>query len=193
MLATLSHDEDEIGKQVGLSKRQVADIALGRVRPEQVVESAPPFTVGFASTTKSSSRSFIAASRRTRGRPFPVDLGPHVARPPANQAAVWPFPLDGPSLNVLRPRSATPTSNWSFEPPDRTKEESHGRTSTKCRPESFRPSCRLMEEKEKAHEDLPSEVGSAIVNGLLAWGEAALGRRPSKAGSTSPRASTAGR
>lgn len=51
----------------------------------------------------------------------------------------------------------------------------------------------LMEEKEKAHEDLPSEVGSAIVNGLLAWGEAALGRRPSKAGSTSPRASTAGR
>jgi hypothetical protein len=34
LLATLSHDEDEIGKQFGLSKRQVADIALGRVRPE---------------------------------------------------------------------------------------------------------------------------------------------------------------
>lgn len=34
LLATLSHNEDEIGKQVGLSKRQVAQIAMGKVRPE---------------------------------------------------------------------------------------------------------------------------------------------------------------
>ena len=33
LLATLSHDEDEIGKQFGLTRRQVADIALGNVRP----------------------------------------------------------------------------------------------------------------------------------------------------------------
>ena len=34
LLATLSHDEDQIGIEFGLSKRQVADIALGKVRRE---------------------------------------------------------------------------------------------------------------------------------------------------------------
>jgi hypothetical protein len=33
-LASLSHNEAEIGKEFGLTRRQVADIALGRVRPE---------------------------------------------------------------------------------------------------------------------------------------------------------------
>jgi len=34
LLASLGSDEEEIGKQFGLTKRQVADIALGNVRPE---------------------------------------------------------------------------------------------------------------------------------------------------------------
>lgn len=34
LLASLSHNEDEIGVQFGLTKRQVAQIAMGRVRPE---------------------------------------------------------------------------------------------------------------------------------------------------------------
>jgi hypothetical protein len=34
LLDSLGSDEDEIGRQVGLTKRQVADVAMGRVRPE---------------------------------------------------------------------------------------------------------------------------------------------------------------
>jgi len=51
----------------------------------------------------------------------------------------------------------------------------------------------LMEEKKKAHEALPNEVVSAILNGLSAWIEAAYGRRRSKAGTISPSAGSIGR
>lgn len=34
LLATLSNNEEQIGKEFGLTRRQVADIALGNVRPE---------------------------------------------------------------------------------------------------------------------------------------------------------------
>jgi hypothetical protein len=34
LLDSMGSDEDEIGKEVGLTKRQVAAVALGRVRPE---------------------------------------------------------------------------------------------------------------------------------------------------------------
>ena len=58
LLATLSHDEDEVGKQLRLTKRQVADIALGDVRPKQEAGSDHLDSEASATTTNSSNRNF---------------------------------------------------------------------------------------------------------------------------------------
>ncbi len=97
LLATLSHDEDEIGKQVGLSKRQVADIALGRVRPEAGGRIRTSLHRGIRFYHQEFEQELLSLRPdEPVVAPSPVDLGPHVARPPANQAAVWPVPPGRP-------------------------------------------------------------------------------------------------
>jgi len=97
LLATLSHDEDEIGKQFGLSKRQVAQIAMGKVRPEAGgrIRSSRFHGVRFCHQQFEQELLSLRPDEPVAPHP-PVDLGPQVARTPSVPTTGCPVPTGRP-------------------------------------------------------------------------------------------------
>ena len=56
LLASLGGDEDEIGQRFGLTKRQVAQMAMGKCAPTQEAEPEPLVSKASAITTASSNK-----------------------------------------------------------------------------------------------------------------------------------------
>jgi hypothetical protein len=86
LLATLSHDEEEIGKQFSLTKRQIAAIALGRVRPEAGGRIRSSRFKGIRYYNQQFEQELASLRPDEPVVPHsPVDLGPQVARTPSNR------------------------------------------------------------------------------------------------------------
>ena len=92
LLATLSHDEDEIGKQVGLTKRQVAQIAMGKVRPEAGGRIRSSRHRGIRHYHAEFEQELLSLSMRPDepGVPHHPDPEPEVARTPSNGSTGFP-------------------------------------------------------------------------------------------------------
>jgi hypothetical protein len=96
LLATLSHDEDEIGKQFGLSKRQVAQIAMGTVRPEAGGRIRSSRFKGIRQYHREFERELLLMRPHDQVPHFPVHPAPQVARIPSNPATGFPLPPGRP-------------------------------------------------------------------------------------------------
>ena len=106
LVDSFGSDEDEIGQQYGLTKRQVADIAMGKVRPEAGGRIRPSRHLGIKHYHDQFEQELLSLSMRPH-EPPPVDPKPKylVHRAASDELAC-------PSGNVLWPGSrATPTSN----------------------------------------------------------------------------------
>ena len=87
LLATLSHDEDEIGQQFGLTARQVAQIAMGKVRPEAGGRIRSSRFKGIRQYHREFEQELLLMMRPHEQVPhFPVHPVPQVARIPSNPA-----------------------------------------------------------------------------------------------------------
>ena len=95
LLASLSNNEAEIGDQFGLSKRQVADIALGKVRPEAGGRIRSSRHQGIRYYHDQFEQELLSLSMRPH-EPPPVDPKPEVPRTPSSNAMSWPVPRGRP-------------------------------------------------------------------------------------------------
>jgi hypothetical protein len=80
LLDSFGSDEDELGQQYGLTKRQVAQIALGKVRPDAGGRIRSSRFKGIHSYHEEWERELLSLSMRPDAPP-PVDLRPQVASP----------------------------------------------------------------------------------------------------------------
>ncbi len=96
LLVTLSHDEDEVGKQLGLTKRQVADIALGNVRPEAGGRIRSSRFRGIRYYYQQFELELISLRPDDQVPHFPVRPAPQVARIPTHPVAGIPIPPERP-------------------------------------------------------------------------------------------------
>ena len=80
LLASLGGNEDEIGRQYGLSKRQVAGIAMGKVRLEAGGRIRQSRFKGIRHYHDEHEREILSLSMRPYAPP-PVELSPQVASP----------------------------------------------------------------------------------------------------------------
>ena len=96
LLATLSHDEDEVGLEFGLSKRQVADIALGRVRPEAGGRIRSSRFRGIRYYHQQFEQELLLMRPHDQVPHFPAHPAPQVPRTPSNPATGCPVPPGRP-------------------------------------------------------------------------------------------------
>ena len=120
LLANLSHDEDEIGKQVGgLSKRQVAQIAMGKARPEAGGRIRSSRHRGIRYYHDQFEQELLSLSMRPNepvAPPSPVDPNPEVPRTPSNRRTGCPVapgrPFPSMSYGHAPVRRLPRTGRW---------------------------------------------------------------------------------
>lgn len=96
LLATLSHDEDEVGLEFGLSRRQVALIAMGKVRPEAGGRIRSSRFRGIRYYHQQFEQELLSLRPDDQVPHFPVRPAPHVARIPTDPVAGSPVPPGRP-------------------------------------------------------------------------------------------------
>ncbi len=93
LLSSLGSDEEEIGRTVGLTKRQVAAIALGRIRPEAGGRIRSSRHLGIRHYHAQFEQELLSLRPdEPVVAPSPADLAPHVAPTPSSSAMSWPVP-----------------------------------------------------------------------------------------------------
>ena len=100
LLDSFGSDEGEIGQQFGLTKRQVADIALGKVRTEAGDRIRTSRHRGIRYYHELFEQELGSLSMRPEEvvvPDSPVDRSPQVPPPPDNSRTCCPSPLAGPS------------------------------------------------------------------------------------------------
>ena len=97
LLASLSHNEDEIGKQFGLTRRQVAGIAMGRLRPEVGGRIRPSRFRGIKHYHQEFEQELLSMRFDEPVLPQPQHVPqPEAARTPSVRATGCPVPLGRP-------------------------------------------------------------------------------------------------
>ncbi len=96
LLATLSHDEDEIGKQFGLTRRQVAQIAMGKVRTEAGGRIRSSRFKGIRQYHREFEQELQSLRPDDQVPHFPVRPAPQVAHIPTSPVTGCPFPPGRP-------------------------------------------------------------------------------------------------
>jgi hypothetical protein len=97
LLATLSHNEEEIGNQFGLTKRQVAQIVMGKVRPEAGGRIRPSRFRGIRHYHDEHEQELLSMRPDEPVLPQPqVVAQPEAARTPSNRSTGCPVPLGRP-------------------------------------------------------------------------------------------------
>jgi hypothetical protein len=91
LLSSLGGDEDEVGRLYGLTKRQVAQIAMGRVRPEAGGRIRSSRHRGIRFYHQEFEQELLSLSMRPH-EPPPVVPKPEVPRTPSSNAMSWPAP-----------------------------------------------------------------------------------------------------
>ncbi len=114
LLASLSHDEDEIGKQYALTRRQVADIAMGHLRPEAGGRIRTSRHLGIRFYHAQHEEELRSLSMRTEPvvPHSPVDPGPQLHTVPAGR----PFPHTLLRSSPEAPHSMVTRSPFATEP-----------------------------------------------------------------------------
>ena len=100
LLATLSHDEDEIGKAFGLTRRQIAQIAMGKVRPEAGGRIRSSRFRGICYYHQQFEHELLLMRPHEQVPHVPVHPAPQVARIPTNPETGCPFPSGRPFPSV---------------------------------------------------------------------------------------------
>ncbi len=119
LLDSFGSDEDEIGKEVGLTKRQVAQIAMGRVRPEAGGRIRSSRFRGIRHYHAEFEQELLSLSMRP-DEPVvphsPVDPKPQVARTPGNPRTGCPVapgrPFPSMSYGHAPVRRLPRTGRW---------------------------------------------------------------------------------
>ena len=97
LLASLGSDEEEIGKQFGLTKRQVAQISMGRVRPEVTGRLRSSRFRGIRYYHEQFEQELLAMQPEHPVLPRPqVVPEPEVVRSPSNPSTGCPVPTGRP-------------------------------------------------------------------------------------------------
>ncbi len=97
LLATLSHDEEDIGRHFGLTKRQVAQIAMGKVRPEVGGRIRSSRFRGIRYHHEQFEQELLSLRPDEPVLPQPQAVSqPEVARTPSNPSTGCPVPTGRP-------------------------------------------------------------------------------------------------
>ena len=110
LLDSFGSDEDEIGQQYGLTKRQVADIAMGKVRPEAGGRIRPSRHLGIKHYHQQFEADLQSLSMRPN-EPPPVGPKPEVPRTASSNVMSWPVPR-GMSYGQVQGRRLPRTRRW---------------------------------------------------------------------------------